>query len=117
MLLEELSWPQINSIANELPVVIPIAAVEQHGRHLPVLTDSMLLGEVVRRGPSARGPSDLDAALMAGTTGLIPCEDSSAGRQRLGHVSKQGNTSLRFLLGEAAQAAARRPGWRSVRHR
>ena len=27
--------------------------------------------------------------------------------QRLGHVSKQGNTLLRFLLGEAAQAAAR----------
>jgi len=40
-------------------------------------------------------------------TGLIPCEDSSAGRQRLGHISKQGNTLLRFLLVEAAQAAAR----------
>ena len=39
--------------------------------------------------------------------GLIPCEDSSAGRQRLGHISKQGNTLLRYLLGEAAQAAAR----------
>jgi len=25
-------------------------------------------------------------------TGLIPCEDSSAGKQRLGHISKQGNT-------------------------
>ena len=24
--------------------------------------------------------------------GLIPCEDSSANRQRLGHISKQGNT-------------------------
>ena len=40
-------------------------------------------------------------------TGLIPCEDSSARRQRLGHISKQGNTLLRFLLVEAAQAAAR----------
>jgi len=39
--------------------------------------------------------------------GLIPSEDSSAGHQRLGHVSKQGNALLRFLLGEAAQAAAR----------
>ena len=37
--------------------------------------------------------------------GLIPCEDSSANRQRLGHISKQGNTLLRFLLVEAAQAA------------
>ena len=46
-------------------------------------------------------------------TGLIPCEDSSAGRQRLGHISKQGNILLRFLLVEAAQAAARcNPDWR-----
>ena len=45
--------------------------------------------------------------------GLIPCEDSSAGRQRLGHISKQGNTLLRFLLVEAAQAATRHdPDWR-----
>ena len=31
------------------PVVFPIAALEQHGRHMPVFTDSLLLGEVVRR--------------------------------------------------------------------
>jgi transposase len=46
-------------------------------------------------------------------TGLIPSEDSSAGQQRLGHISKQGNALLRYLLGEAAQAAARcNPDWR-----
>jgi len=45
--------------------------------------------------------------------GLIPAEDSSAGRQRLGHISKQGNALLRFLLVEAAQAAVRcNPEWR-----
>ena len=45
--------------------------------------------------------------------GLIPCEDSSTGRQRLGHISKQGNSLLRFLLLEAAQAAVRsNPQWR-----
>ena len=45
--------------------------------------------------------------------GLIPCEDSSAGRQRLGHISKQGNKLLRYLLVEAAHAAVRfDPDWR-----
>ena len=44
---------------------------------------------------------------IGGYVGLIPCEDSSAGHQRLGHVTKQGSSLLRFLLGEAAQAAAR----------
>jgi hypothetical protein len=29
--------------------------------------------------------------------GMIPSEDSSAGKQRLGHISKQGNSLLRFL--------------------
>src|SRR5712664_3994889 len=45
--------------------------------------------------------------------GMIPSEDSSGGKQRLGHISKQGNSLLRFLLVEAAQAAARNnPDWR-----
>ncbi len=39
--------------------------------------------------------------------GLIPSENSSAGHQRLSHISKQGSSLLRFLLGEAAQAAVR----------
>jgi creatinine amidohydrolase len=55
VLLAELNSPQIKAIVNELPVVIPIAAVEQHGRHLPVFTDSLLLGEVVRRAALVLG--------------------------------------------------------------
>ena len=38
--------------------------------------------------------------------GLNPSEDSSGGRQRLGHISKQGNEMLRWLLVEAGQSAA-----------
>jgi creatinine amidohydrolase len=49
VLLQDLSWPAVAAVAQEVPIVVPIAAVEQHGRHLPVFTDSMLLGEVVRR--------------------------------------------------------------------
>jgi transposase len=45
--------------------------------------------------------------------GMIPSEDSSGGKQRLGHISKQGNSLLRFSLVEAAQAASRmNPDWR-----
>ncbi len=44
-----MSWPAVAAVANARPVVVPIAAVEQHGRHLPVFTDSMLLAEIVRR--------------------------------------------------------------------
>jgi transposase len=39
--------------------------------------------------------------------GLNPREHSSGGRQRLGAISKQGNTLMRWLLVEAGQTAAR----------
>jgi transposase len=39
--------------------------------------------------------------------GLNPSEHSSGGRQRLGAISKQGNTLVRWLLVEAAQHASR----------
>ncbi|MCA9066931.1 MAG: creatininase family protein, partial [Planctomycetaceae bacterium] len=45
----DLPWPEIKALAPHTPVVIPVAAIEQHGHHLPVATDSMLLGEVIRR--------------------------------------------------------------------
>ena len=49
MNLAELTWPEIAALAPHTPVVVRVAAMEQHGRHLPLATDSMLLGEVVRR--------------------------------------------------------------------
>jgi transposase len=39
--------------------------------------------------------------------GLNPSEHSSGGRQRLGSISKQGNATMRWLLVEAGQTAAR----------
>jgi transposase len=45
--------------------------------------------------------------------GMIPIEESSGDKQRLGHISKQGSSLLRYLLVEAAQAATRfNPHWR-----
>jgi len=37
----------------------------------------------------------------------VPAEESSGERRRLGHISKQGSSLLRFLLVEAAQATVR----------
>jgi creatinine amidohydrolase len=47
--LFELKWPDVAALSRDMPVVIPIAALEQHGKHMPVFTDSLLLGEVMRR--------------------------------------------------------------------
>jgi transposase len=51
---------------------------------------------------------------IASYLGLVPLEDSSGSRRRLGHITKQGSSMLRFLLVEAAQVTARSiPEWRS----
>jgi transposase len=52
---------------------------------------------------------------IASYVGLVPEENSSGDRRRLGHISKQGNVLLRFLLVEAAQVTVRsHPEWRST---
>ena len=42
---------------------------------------------------------------VASYLGLIPAEESSSDKRRLGHISKQGNTLVRWLLVEAASKA------------
>jgi transposase len=51
---------------------------------------------------------------VASYLGLVPLEESSGNRRRLGHITKQGSSMLRFLLVEAAQVTVRSvPEWRS----
>jgi transposase len=90
--------------------------------------DQAVKGEALRRTPAVRlmeqqgvGPvTALAFVLTVGPVerfatsrklvsylGLNPREDSSGGHQRLGHISKQGNEMLRWLLVEAGHTAAR----------
>ena len=62
------------------------------------------LATVLVLGPVERFPDDRH---LTSYLGLIPQEDSSAGRQRFGHLTKQGNRLMRFLLVEAAGIASR----------
>ena len=49
MNLADLPWPVVAALSKDTPVIIPVAALEQHGHHMPLFTDSMLCGEIVRR--------------------------------------------------------------------
>src|SRR5690349_20877871 len=64
MLLHEMTWPEISSLSRDVPVVVPVAALEQHGQHMPVFTDSLLVGAVVRRVGGAMADRVLIAPLM-----------------------------------------------------
>src|SRR6202044_1276676 len=95
------------------------AAVEQEARKRPEVLRRMThpgvgplmaLAYVLIIGTPTRFPRGKQIGTYVG---MIPSEDSSGGKQRLGHISKQGSSLLRFLLVEAAQAAARvQPDWR-----
>jgi transposase len=58
---------------------------------------------VLTIGPVERFPN---SRKLISYLGLNPREHSSGGRQRLGAISKQGNSMMRWLLVEAAQTAA-----------
>ncbi len=64
MHLSDLTWPAVAALSPDTPVVIPVAALEQHGHHLPLFTDSTLLGEIVRRISPAFSDRVLFAPLM-----------------------------------------------------
>lgn len=73
------------------------------------------LATVLVVGPVERFP---DTRHLTSYLGLIPEEKSSGSRQRFGHLTKQGNRLMRFLLVEAAQTASRfDPGLRRMYRR
>jgi creatinine amidohydrolase len=46
MKLAELTWPDVDAIDRDSIILYPIAALEQHSRHLPFFTDSILCESV-----------------------------------------------------------------------
>src|SRR5881398_1426778 len=63
------------------------------------------LAFVLTVGPVSRFPN---SKKLVSYLGLNPSEESTGGRQRLGGISKQGNTMLRCLLVEAVYPAVRK---------
>lgn len=64
MQLADLKWPEVQALSKDTPVIFPVAALEQHGRHMPVFTDSLLTNEIVRRIEARLGERVLIAPLQ-----------------------------------------------------
>ncbi len=50
----ELKWTEVEANSNKV-VVLPLGSLEQHGHHLPMLTDSMIANEIARRSQEELG--------------------------------------------------------------
>ncbi len=64
---EAMTAPELRALAaRDAVVVLPVAALEQHGPHLPVWTDSMVGHAVAVRGAeiAAEGPDPLPVAVL-----------------------------------------------------
>jgi creatinine amidohydrolase len=64
MQLADMKWPDVAALDKNTPVIIPVAALEQHGRHMPVFTDSMLTNEITRRIEQRMGEKVLFTPLV-----------------------------------------------------
>ncbi|HUF11287.1 MAG TPA: creatininase family protein [Rhodothermales bacterium] len=58
MYWDQLTSPQIDRIDRRIPVILPMAATEQHGPHLPLATDR-LIGEYFCRELNERMPESI----------------------------------------------------------
>ncbi len=52
---QEQSWTTIEALDNDIPVVVPLGSLEQHGPHLPLFVDTMQVSEIAQRVEAAMG--------------------------------------------------------------
>jgi len=57
MRLERARWPELKQLAADRIFVAPLGSMEQHGYHLPLFTDSMIVGQVADRVEAQRSES------------------------------------------------------------
>ncbi|MEJ7743575.1 MAG: creatininase family protein [Nocardioidaceae bacterium] len=83
VMLGDLSWVDVATYSQEMPlVVLPVGAVEQHGPHLPLLVDSIVVEALAAEGSRRTGvvvaptvlysSSQGHSSLYPGTLALTP---------------------------------------------
>lgn len=101
---QELASPEFGEIDRATPVVLPVAAVEQHGPHLPLATDRMI-AECFAEQLNAR----LGAAVLVLPTVAVGCSEH--------HMEFPGSLTLRHdtfaSVCEQYLTAAHRHGFRN----
>jgi creatinine amidohydrolase len=116
-LLEELSWPEIADLvaAGEELCVLPVGATEQHGRHLPVSTDTEIVVAVCKEASARTGVPVLPALSITssqahttawpGTLALSPRLLVQVVVEVAGWVRASGFTRLLIVNGHVGNAA------------
>lgn len=91
--LNEMTREQIGRVAPDTTVVLPTAATEQHGPHLPIMTDCLCCEAVALRA-AERAASDVSVAVAP----LLPYGSSHHHLDFPGVMSLRGETFTRALI-------------------
>jgi len=106
---QEMTWEEISAAARaDTPIVIPIGATEQHGRHLPVCTDWVLPERIAREAGRVR-------SLIVGPFlpfGYRSRPGSGGGQHFPGTVSLRATTFMSLL--EDVLVELKRCGFRNI---
>ncbi|RDH76271.1 creatininase [Mycolicibacterium moriokaense] len=106
---QEMTWQQIDAAARaNFPIVIPIGATEQHGRHLPVCTD-WVIPERIARAASHRRELIVGPFLPFGFRSR---PGSGGGQHFPGTVSLRATTFMSVL--EDVLSEIKRCGFRNI---
>src|SRR5215204_424645 len=101
---QELASPEFSDIDRATPVVLPVAAIEQHGPHLPLATDR-IIAEFFAEQLNAR----LSSSVLVLPTVAVGCSEH--------HMDFPGSLSLRHEtfseVWEQYLTSAHRHGFRS----
>ena len=87
IIVSEMSWTEVDEALKERPVaILPVGAIEAHGPHLPLNTDTVIATEMARRGAAKLKEQGVHALILppvyftvvdfgagfAGTLGVTP---------------------------------------------
>lgn len=91
MKFAELTSPEIGQVASSQVAVLPLAAIEQHGSHLPVITDTAIAEELTRRLENVLGDQIV-------TLPVLWCGSSHHHQGFPGTLSIQSSTYTQVLI-------------------
>jgi len=116
MFWEELSWLKLSEVDLQTPVIIPLGACEQHGRHLPLGVDTCQVAEIARRVEANLGPRVLCLPTLwlgssshhqdfPGTLSLLPSLYAQVIQELTRSILESGFKRLLFLNGHGGNKA------------
>ena len=107
----EMTWTEVDEALKERPVaILPVGAVEAHGPHLPLSTDTVIAVEMARRGAAKLKEHSIPALILPPVYFTV----ADFGADFAGTLSVTGETAV-ALLRDVCVAASKR--FRAVAHR